>query len=92
MAKQTRAEAAQRFKEGRTGGQPIQKPQTGPMVGRPDGDVPYNYYGGPNESGPKLSLEMTKQRDEIRRLFDLDGKTDKEADEYFYRLVGGGVK
>lgn len=27
-----------------TGGLPVDKPQTGPMVGRPDGDVPYNYY------------------------------------------------
>lgn len=36
--------AIQRLKEGRTGGGSIQKPQTGPMVGRPDGDVPYNYY------------------------------------------------
>ncbi len=62
-AAETRANALQRLKEGRTGGLPVEKPQSGPMVGRPDGDVPYNYYGPtpqPGQLPPKLLMPPPK--------------------------------
>lgn len=52
-AAESRALAMQRLQEGKTGGLPVEPPQTGPYVGR-DGEVPYNYYSPPTEKIPLL--------------------------------------